>query len=264
MKSLFTLFCFILLSFTTYTGWAQNFPCPPTATISCPNNIDFEAGNFTGWVGSWGGGPGAGFDGVKADDNFSTEISKDSTPNIAFVAGRHTITDVSMGNDPYGGFPMVSPNGGGYSLKLGDDETRNGADRVQFTVNVPNDNYAIYFDYAVVVQDPSSHPANAKPRFTISIIDATTNQPYKDGCYDLNFIAGADLPGFLESTEGFDVIYKPWSQSVINLSGAAGKTLIIDVLAGDCTQSGHWGYGYFDVTSCEPFQVQTTSSEKNK
>src|SRR5690606_17611741 len=121
-----------------------------------------------------------------------------------FKAGRQTITNTSSPQDFYGKFPVVAPGGGGHSLKLGDSLGNHGIDRVQYVINVPNtpnNDYAIRFQYAVVYQAPT-HPQWEQPRFTISIIDAATNQPYKDGCYDLNFVADPNnMTGFFQSTE---------------------------------------------------------------
>src|SRR5690606_12692774 len=39
------------------------------------------------------------------------------------------------------------------------------------------------------------------------------------------------------------------------------KTLILDIVVGDCEQSGHYGYGYFDIIGCGPFKVETIVGE---
>lgn len=112
-------------------------------------------------------------------------------------------------------------------------------------------NYSISMYYAVVFQDPS-HSAAQQPRFQFSATDSATSKPI--GCGTYTFIASSSLPGFTKSSKGSNVYYKSWSTMSINLSGYAGKTVILDFASGDCSQGGHFGYGYFDL-GCSTFQI---------
>lgn len=252
-SSIAVLFYAALLLILPATVSAQQIPCP--------YNINWESGDTTGWTAQFGGPspiPGG------VDQNSSGSMSTITTPVMGFISGRHTITNASMGNDPYGGFPMVAPTGGQYSIKLGDDNFSNGADRIQYIFTVPSniDNYSINFLYAVVMENAGGsnpHLPYQMPRFTISVKDALTGQSIKNGCYDLNFIASASLPGFIALPEPSQVIYKPWTRHTLNLSGTAGKTILIDIVAGDCSLGGHFGYGYFDVEECAEFRVVVDS-----
>jgi gliding motility-associated-like protein len=53
-------------------------------------------------------------------------------------------------------------------------------------------------------------------------------------------------------------LYLPWTLGNLNLSGSGGKTIVIEVVAADCTLGGHFGYGYFDVISCGQFNATIT------
>lgn len=246
MRRLYLFFAFAFFCTNSLKTSAQSgYPCPA--------NIDVETGTTAGWTGSYGGGNDTGgVDPVLSQPPLTQTVI--TTPYPGFYPGRHVITNASMGNDPYGGFPMVSPNGGAYSWKLGTDSFNLRAQRLQFTFTVPAnaEDYSINFDYAVVLEDIGHQPWE-QPRFTISVLDAATGSPLKDGCYDLNFVAAAGLPGFFSN--GI-VRYKPWTKSAINLTGAEGKTVTIDIVSGGCSPTGHWGYGYFDVIGCDTFKAR--------
>ncbi len=244
-RRVFLALLFVLAGMSPENVFAQLIPCP--------YNIDWETGDSTGWTAAYGGGPGSVPGGVVTGPvtNQPTTIT---TPVAGFSA-RTRIMNTTMGNDFYGGFPVVCPNGGNYSIKVGDSLITNGAAKVQFTFTVPAtiNNYSVNFWYAVVIQNPAGHDPNEMPRFTVSLKDANTGLPIKDGCYDLNFIAGGDLPGFQDNGAG--VQYKPWTKHTLNMSGTAGKSVTVEVTTGDCSLGGHFGYGYFDVEDCGEFKI---------
>jgi gliding motility-associated-like protein len=175
------------------------------------------------------------------------------------IINRHTLTSGS-GIDPYGNFPIVAPGGGSYSFKLGNDINGAQAEKATYVINVPvgANNYSFQFKYAVVFEDPQ-HPATQQPRFEINIYDALTLDTIP--CAQKFFVAGGALPGFTLSTVGTNRWYKPWSGGTIDLSGQAGKSIIVEFATGDCSQSGHFGYGYFDLISCGAFEAPVTSCD---
>jgi gliding motility-associated-like protein len=208
------------------------------AQISCPPNIDFEYGNFTNWF---------------LDTGNCCPIN---TPyQTGALANRHVITS-GTGTDPYGGFPIVCP-GGTYSLKLGNDNVGSQAERARYYVHVPAgaSNYHLIYRYAVVFEDPN-HTAAQQPRFEVRGYDSTTGNPIP--CAQFTYVASSNLPGFAKSSIGTDVYYKSWSTASINLTGYAGKTVIISFATGDCALGAHFGYGYVDP-NCALFQISSTT-----
>ncbi|HRO42403.1 MAG TPA: hypothetical protein PL009_06185, partial [Flavipsychrobacter sp.] len=250
----------LLIAIAPFKGFSQNLVCPP--------NIDWEMGDSTGWLGEYGGpNTTAGVNVGSAPFPGGVPQTNITTPNAGFVTGRHTIMNTTMPVDPYGLFPVVAPNGGQYAVKIGDDLTGAGAEKVRFTFTVPANinNYSVRFLYAVVLNDQGHFPEE-QPRFTVTVRDAVTGQSFKEGCSDLNFVAASDIPGFLTSAltaNSAPVRYKPWTEHVLNLSGSAGKTVNIDVTTGDCSASGHFGYGYFDVQECEEYLVTVLGDSCN-
>lgn len=203
--------------------------------VSCPPNLDFENGNFSNW------------------QLYTGTCCPISTTTLSgAVSGRHTLTSGSA-TDPYGGFPVVAPGGGSYSLKLGNNINGGQAERARYTVRVPAgvNNYSLIFRYAVVFEDPS-HAASAQPRFEVKGIDSATGNTVS--CSQFTYIATSGLPGFTLSSSGTNVYYKSWTTASLNLSGYAGRTVYVDFASGDCAFGGHFGYGYVDM-SCGLFQV---------
>lgn len=214
--------------FLMLTGWNSNAQCPP--------NIDFESGNFSGWQC---------YTGLIDPGNIML------TP-CAPMKNRHEIyyrKDVTE-NDYWGGFPKVCPNGSMYSIRLGNDSTGRGAERVSYTFTVPanQQTFNLVYNYAVVLQDPGHLPSQ-QPRLNIEVLNVTDN--VVDACSSFDFVATASLPGFKYSQQPSNspVLYKDWSAAFINLSGKAGKQFKISFTATDCSEAAHFGYAYIDVNT---------------
>src|SRR3954465_11811044 len=76
-------------------------------------NLDFEAGNFSGWTGSVGNTSTGG-----AVLTVSPGIITTGMDANLYVPSYHTIMSAAGGNDFFGNFPVISP-GGNYSARLG-------------------------------------------------------------------------------------------------------------------------------------------------
>lgn len=206
--------------------------------VFCPNNVDFENGNFSNWK------------------IFIGTCCPITTPNgTSPLINRHTITN-GVAIDQYGKFPIVAPASGIYSLKLGNNSTDRQADRARYYVRVPNDlnNYSLFLRYAVVLQD-GGHTKVDQPRFEVKGYDSASNSPLP--CVQFDFVASSSLPGFTTSTVTANVKFKSWSTATINLSGYAGRTIALDFASGDCDLGGHFGYGYVDL-NCGLFQISSS------
>ncbi|MFZ4796197.1 MAG: T9SS type B sorting domain-containing protein [Bacteroidia bacterium] len=212
-------------------------------TVFCPPNLNFENGNLTNW-------------------RFYTGYCCPIVANSLTlpVTNRHVLMS-GTGRDLYGNFPVVAPDGGNYSLKLGNDNTGAQAERARYYIRIPagvND-YKLIFKYAVVFQDPQ-HDSTEQPRFTVNAYDSATNALLP--CVNFNFIATSALPGFTRVAWTSDVFYKTWSSANLDLSGYGGRTIAVDFASGDCSQTGHFGYGYVDV-NCDQFKISTISCKGN-
>lgn len=209
---------------------------------TCPENIDFEKGNFDGWTCYTGNVTGEGFNQINL------------TPVSGPEFNRHTMFTSFPGDgvDRYGGFPVNCPNGSGHSIRLGNDLGGGQAEGISYEFVIPADQdyYTLIYNYAVVFQDPN-HSEHQQPRMEIEILNVTDNTVIY--CSSFTFIPyGSILPGFFESPNpGSEtpVWCKDWTAVSINLDGHAGKRIRLFFKTADCTFQRHFGYAYIDVNS---------------
>ncbi|MEI8202249.1 MAG: T9SS type A sorting domain-containing protein [Bacteroidota bacterium] len=211
---------------------------PPPTPIQPPcNNLGFENG-LTGWYGT-SGNPVSGLTNAPTPVYVPQVFNSTSGLNFAIM---------TMGTDPYGGFPKVFS--GTKSLRLGNaatDEEYNAASIEQtFQVTEANTNFT--YHYAVVFQN-SNHTYNIQPFFKIELYDPNGNL-IPCGIYSVA------LPNasFIQSPLNSSVYYKPWTPISINLSAYIGQSVKIRFTSADCVPGAHFGYAYLDC-SCQPYEI---------
>lgn len=194
----------------------------------CPQNIGFEEGTLNHWQASTAE--------IRSDGSFSAFVPGE-------IPGRHTLIKKNTETDPWGTFPLNSPNGSEYIIRLGNKAQGSQVDRISYTIKIPPDveSYAIMFNYAVVFQNPN-HEEWQQPKFTVDVIDENTNT--RDECASFAFTSQNGLPGFLQAEN--DALFKPWSSVMINLTKYLGHTIRLEFTANDCSEAAHFGYAYID------------------
>jgi gliding motility-associated-like protein len=215
---------------------------PNAISQKCPPNIDFETGTFDGWTC---------YVGSVAVANGANQISL--SPTMA-TPERHTMYTATAATerDPYGGFPVLCPNGSGHSIKLGNSTGGGQAEGIsyEFTIPATENKYSLIYHYAVVFQDPN-HAEYQQPRMEIEIMNVSDAELIQ--CSSFTFIPfGSVLPGFFESPNPgtpTPVWCKDWTAVTINLDNLAGKTIRMFFKTADCTFTRHFGYAYIDVDS---------------
>lgn len=216
----------------TYFPEQKQTPNSPVIQQAC-TNVDFESGTLNGWTATTGFHP-----------------LFNAAGCCPTAGGAQTIM-TGNGVDPCGGFPVVCP-GGNFSVRLGNNGTGAVADRLEqkFFVSAANANFT--YKYAVVFQDPG-HTVNQQPAFRIEMFDSLgTAIP----CTYYNVAAGQNIAGFQNSPNCAGVVYKPWTNVVVDLTTYIGQSVTIRFSTFDCSLGGHYGYAYIDG-SCVSFQ-QTT------
>ena len=154
----------------------------------CPPNIDFETGTFTNWTCYAGS-----VSGVGGQNHINIYSMNGPAFNQHTLYSRRLHADE---RDPYGNFPVVCPNGSGYSMRLGNDEAGGQAEGIsyEFTIPANQNNYSLIYHYAVVFQDPN-HQEFQQPRLELEITNVSDNQLIH--CSSFTFIPyGTILPGF--------------------------------------------------------------------
>jgi gliding motility-associated-like protein len=191
-------------------------------------NIDFEAGSFTGWTRTTGYNP------------LTNTLGCCPNPN-----GDQTIMS-GAGTDPFGGFPVVYPGGGSFSLRLGSIAIGGIADRISQTFFVTPANANFTYRYAAVLND-GGHNAAQQPRFTSEIIDTVGNAV---PCTFYQVSAASSVTGYSTSSSnaasGSPVIYKNWTNVAVDLSPNIGQNVTLRFTVYDCSPTGHFAYAYID------------------
>lgn len=200
-------------------------------TAACLN-ADFETGDYTGWTAFCGTVTGATMGGTTAEGTA--------------CGGQHAI--VSGGTDAYTGSPRVFQ--GGNSAMLGDGTgTGSRYARLRKTFVVAASNPAITYSYMTVLQDPGTgHTNPQRPFFSARVYVGGS----EISCAQYFSYFGDGAPGWVT---GGGVAYRDWTSVFVPLESYIGQTITLEVTVGDCSQSGHWGYAYVDV-SCENMEVE--------
>ena len=212
-----------------------------TYTGAC-TNIDFETGNMNGWVRKTGFHPLWNVTGCCPNNNGAQAI----------VTGNNL--------DPYGGFPIVFPDGGTFSLRLGNNALGGVADRIEQTFSVTPQNANFIYRYAVVLND-QGHPVAQQPAFTIEMIDSTG---FQVPCTFYTVAAASNIAGFFTSSvtagsPNAPVVYRPWTSVAVDLTPSMGQVVTLRFTTYDCSQGGHFGYAYIDGV-CTSFQTNNADT----
>lgn len=200
---------------------------------SCPNS-DFSMNNFTNWQGRTG------------------TCCPINTPTLGIVATRHTIM-TGAGTDPNTGnqLPVVCP-GYTFSARLGNQAVSYPAMAealsYQITVQADSSNALFFYNYAVVLEDPS-HTASEQPRFELVVRDQFGNII---PCTSYLVSASGNMPGWQNNGTRR---WKPWESVGVDLSPFIGQTVTIEMRTGDCSLGGHYGYAYI-VAECRPMKLK--------
>lgn len=178
------------------------------------------------------------------------------------VEGRHTVMN-DKGTDPLTGDKMqIIPDGYDKVVRLGNKLC--GAERESLTYSIiPTDEECIFkLKFAVVFENPG-HPIEAQPYFSISITD-------KNGIALPNLLsyyvyAKKGLDKFQENRDsGYDcIMWRDWSDVILDLSSYIGQELHIVLETKDCTYGGHFSYAYFCGSAITTLAESKCSGEKS-
>ncbi|RXK58901.1 T9SS type B sorting domain-containing protein [Lacibacter luteus] len=233
--------------YTTIIAFAVGMFLCSNVSAQCPPNIDFERGDFSNWTAYTGN--------VSATSGQNVITLSANGPGYGNQHEIFSRVNNAGDRDQFGGFPVVCPNGSGYSVKLGN--TTGGAQAeglsYEFTIPANMNTYSITYHYAVVFEGPN-HRESEQPRLEMEVLNVTDGKVID--CSSFKFIPfGSALPGFFEAptrqTENTPVWCKDWTAVTINLNNQAGKTIRLFFKTADCTFVRHFGYAYIDVnTEC--------------
>lgn len=214
----------ILLVFIKYVG-AQN---------DSLMNGNFELGDCSGW------------EMISGDVPFTTPTQPftfiNPFPTICDTSDQHSI--VSGGFDPVTGVPKVFPDGGSFSLMLGDGTgIGNDAAKAKQIFKVDSLKSALAWSSAIILNDPG-HVAEEQPYFTMRVFNQLGDTIYKNEV----LVTTSMDPDFIAYSGGY---YTPWITKYVNLNSYVGEDIAVEFTVGDCAQGGHYAYAYLDVDVVE-------------
>ncbi|MBO73328.1 MAG: hypothetical protein CMD35_06920 [Flavobacteriales bacterium] len=205
----------VLVVILTFKGYSQ----------SC-DNADFETGTLNSWLGYTGTCCGGGI------------------TNPGIVSGRHTVVN-DPGNDPLSldTISFIAPAGGLYSVRLGNDNVGAEAEKLTKSFLVTPENTAFTYQYALLLEDPSGHSQNEKPKFEVKLLDENMEIiPGPCGYYQVT--AGPETDTWHQNGT---IRFKDWATVGIDLTPYIGQVMTIEFSVEDCGLGGHFGYAYIDA-----------------
>jgi len=222
---------------------------------TCGDNMGFEYGDFTNWEG-WTGEccpidmniEGIQTHGINSALYFGNPYGNDS----AVEPSQHTIT-MGLNRDPLTehNVPVVAPEGGKYSVRLGNACMNSQAECINRTFTVTPENAGITYYYAVVLEDPD-HEYSEQPRFYVQVYDQNYGLI---NCAQYEVVSGYGT-GTWNTTESYayeTLYWKDWVPVSFDLTPQIGQNVTIKACTGDCALGAHIGYAYFDLV-CYPLE----------
>ena len=204
------------------------------------HNINFETGTTTGWNFAQGW--------CNGSNNPSTNNSVAAPGFYSIVTNTSTIgTQCTNGIDNYGGFPVVAPDGGNYSLLLNNNSGGSKVESVttnSFIITPAVSN--LTFKFAAVLQD-AGHSDSTKPYFFIIVRGYKPFAALYTAFYDTTIAISSWQTSAIDSS----VSFLPWTSVTIDLKSQISNnyTMYVDFFINDCTDGQHFGYAYVDGTT---------------
>ncbi|MBI2722518.1 MAG: PKD domain-containing protein [Bacteroidetes bacterium] len=200
-------------------------------------NMDFEAGNLGGWTLTSG-----------TNANSTNMAGCCGTPG-----GAATAVVPSVGNDPVSNAPLASPFGGGFICRINDVNVGAVVERISQTFTVTPANSLLQYAFMAVLES-AGHTCAEQPYLNIRLLDCNNNII---PCPQAHISAPSGScpsndPGF-QNGGGYS-FHTAWQISALDLTPYVGSCITVQITVGDCTQSGHAGYAYFDA-QCSPMNI---------
>ncbi len=214
---------------------------------------------------------GTGFSSSNNFNNYVLGAPVDNGP--ANSSSRHTVHFDKDERDIHteGLLPTI-PEGELASVRLGNWESGNGTERIEYSFNVDTiDHSVLLLKYAPVFENGTGHSDDIQSRFKLDILIGNTSIG-DCGKADFNvnsaYANGALKPGAAEqgwhltpaaksNLRNSDIVWKEWTTVGVNLKKPQyqGKKLTIRLTTFDCAQTAHAGYAYFTL-SCSDGQLK--------
>ncbi len=180
----------------------------------------------------------------------------------ASKASRHTIHFDRQELEPRtGNLAKTVPDGELASVRLGNWDTGDEAERIEFTIKVDTINYPVMLLKYMPILEAPGHEDYENPRFKLEMLMGEESITCGEADFNANDVMnGTTLkpsaiaqgwhltPSAVAQTSD-DVIWKEWTTVGINLRDKRyqGQNLTVRLTTHDCTFSVHSGYAYFTL-----------------
>lgn len=216
---------------------------PLTTTTACVNN-GFENGDLSGFS----------FFSLPFDNNNGHPVWE-IFENFPVVGGPISSTNgkiklVEKGTDTkVPNLPMVKD--GNYAIRLNSPD--GGFDVSLMSRIIPVTKNNISFNYSLVLEDPGPSHVVAIPGHPE--LPPIIQKPYyqcrlktQSGVvvFERKIIADLNNKEIFKTVPESIIVYTGWLCEDIDVSQYIGQDLVLELILGDCGQSAHFGYGYFD------------------
>ncbi|MBO4690338.1 MAG: hypothetical protein J5621_05640 [Paludibacteraceae bacterium] len=184
---------------------------------------------------------------------------------------RHTVHyDVDEYEERTGGMAKTIPDGEMASVRLGNWEVNNEAERIEYSLLVDTMHFPVLLLKYMPILEAPGHGAAEDPRFKLDILidghsighcgsaDFSCNEVYDPK--NKKLLPGAAEQGWHLTPPELafppyggggrqEIVWKEWTTVGVNLKDPeyANKTLTVRLTTHDCTQGGHAGYAYFTL-----------------
>ena len=181
------------------------------------------------------------------------------------IRSRHVVHFDRAETEPRtGGKANTVPDGELASVRLGNWESGNHAERIEFSFPVDTIKYPVLLLKYLPILEAPGHDDHENPRFKLDILiggqsigvcgsaDFNANDVLINGSGNVKpeyVIQGWHKTSSSVAQTSADIVWKDWTTVGVNLRDPeyAGKTLTARLTTHDCTLSGHCGYAYFTL-----------------
>ena len=172
---------------------------------------------------------------------------------------RHTVHTNPLERDPYTYNQLYTiPAGHCLSVRLGNWRIWSEQESITYTLHVDTNDYDLLVLRYALVQEYNVHPVQYNPQFEFDITDVQGNRI--SDCYrGLFFMLSDYYSGWNHGLD--DVDWRDWEAVGVDLTPLHGQTIRVTLSNRDCTQLGHFGYGYFTLESAHKHFRSTSCGE---
>lgn len=225
-------------------------------------NISFELGDFTNWIGNAKAGTGC------------SPVTWTGTPPCPLPGDRFLIINDPVPvpvSDSCSDFSRTPP-GKNMSVRVGNRLVGGQIDELTYTISVTPTNNFLLYEYAAILEDPINmlHVENDRPAFYVDIqgygdtVIDTCNSVYEWS--NPNDI-GLRMCRIIGNDGSNTAFYRPWTKVGVDLRDyqnlpAPFNEVTVTFRSRDCQLCGHFGYGFF-YAECDSLGIEVEYCENN-